>query len=169
MAIYGISIYGQQVYGYTAPPAYSVDPFTAMPQDYSTVNLQWVRPAGTITAWRLVKNMQGWPSDQDDGSVVIDSAAGFPGTAYSDTNITPGAYHYYGFFVQVNQEDNLWVNAGNTGCLMLSNYGSAQSMLNLIPNFYVSIANDTDEQQADPAGNLFLDALIAVFGWGLDY
>jgi hypothetical protein len=169
IAIYGISIYGTVVYGYTAPPAYSVDPFTSDPYNYGTINLSWVRPAGTITAWRLIKNMQGFPTDQDDGSIIIDSDAGFPGTAFSDTNVTPGAYHYYGFFVQVNTEDDLWVNAGNTGCLMLQNYGSALSMLNLIPNFYVEIANNTDELQADPIGNLFLNSLMSVFGWGLDY
>lgn len=169
MAIYGISIYGTTVYGYTAPPQFSVDPFTATPYDYGTINLSWVRPAGTITAWRLVKNMNGFPTDQDDGSVVIDSAAGFPGTAYSDISITPGAYHYYGFFVQVNSEDNLWVCAGTTGCLMLSNYGSSSFMLNLIPDFYINLSNDTDELQADPTGNLFLNSLMAVFGWGMDY
>jgi len=169
MAIYGISIYGQQVYGFTAPPQFSVDPFTAVPHDYGTINLSWVRPSGTITAWRLVKNMNGYPTDQDDGSVVIDSASGFPGTAYSDINITPGAYHYYGFFVQVNDIDNLWVAAGNTACLMLRNYDSASSMLNLIPNFYVNLANNTDELQANPTGNLFLNSFMAVFGWGIDY
>jgi hypothetical protein len=169
LAIYGISIYGTVVYGYTAPPQYSVDPFYAVPYDYGTINLSWEKPAGTITAWRLVKNMQGFPTDQDDGSVVIDSAAGFPGSAYSDINITPGAYHYYGFFVQVNTEDDLWVCAGTTGCLMLNAYGSALTMLNLIPGFYIQSANNTDELQADPTGNLFLDKLMAVFGWGLDY
>jgi hypothetical protein len=162
-------LYGTVPYGFTSPHQYSVDPFTADPHDYGTVNLSWVRPAGTITAWRLVKNMNGWPTDQDDGSVVIDSAAGFPGTAYSDTNITPGAYHYYGFFVQVNTEENLWVCAGTTGCLMLNNYGSALYMLNLIPDFYVNLSNDTDLLQADPTGNLYLNSLMAVFGWGLDY
>lgn len=169
IAIYGISIYGTTVYGYTAPPAFSVDPFTAVPQNYGTINLSWVRPAGTITAWRLVKNMNGYPTDQDDGVVVVDSSSGFPGTAFSDINITPGAYHYYGFFVQVNNIDNLWVNAGNTACLMLNNYGSSLFMLNLIPDFYINLSNNTDELQANPDGNLFLNSFMSVFGWGMDY
>lgn len=129
----------------------------------------WTRPAGSITAWRLVKNMNGWPSDQDDGSIVVDSASGFPGTAFSDINITPGAYHYYGFFVQVNEMEDLWVCAGVTGCLMLQAYNSALSMLDLIPAFYIQSANNTDELQANPTGNLFLNSLMSVFGWGLDY
>lgn len=169
MAIYGISLFGQSVYGYTAPPQFSVDPFNADPHDYGTINLSWVRPAGSITAWRLVKNMNGYPTDQDDGSVVIDSAAGFPGTAYADTSIIPGAYHYYGFFVQVNTEENLWVCAGTTGCLMIQNYDSASFMLNLVPDFYVNLSNNTDLLQADPTGNLFLDSFMSVFGWGIDY
>lgn len=131
--------------------------------------LSWVKPTGTITAWRLVKNMQGYPADQDDGSVVVDSAAGFPGNNFADVSITPGAYHYYGFFVQVNTESNLWVNAGVTSCLMLGNYNSATSMLNLIPDFFVNLVNDTDELQADPTGNPYLNAFMSVFGWGLDY
>jgi hypothetical protein len=170
MAIHGISYFGPPtLYGYSAPPQFTVDPFVAVPQDYSTIMLSWAKPSGTITAWRLVKNMNGWPADQDDGSIVVDSAVGFPGRAYADISVTPGAYHYYGFFVQVNVESNLWVCAGVTGCLMINNYGSSTGMLNLIPDFFINLVNETDLLQADPSGNPYLTLLMSVFGWGLDY
>ena len=169
MATFGIDKYGQSVYGYTTPPAYSADPFTAQPSDYSSISLAWTRPQGTILAWRLVKNMQGFPADQDDGVILADSTSGYPGSSYLDISVTPGRYHYYALYVLVNQSADTWINAGVTGCLMVYSYGFGNTMLNLIPAFYINLSDNNDELEVDPTGNLYLNSFMNVFGWGMDY
>lgn len=113
--------------------------------------------------------MYGCPVDQDDGEILIDTTAGYPGSQFNDTMVTPGAYHYYGFYVLINAETDEWVRSGFAGCLMVNNYGSDTQMLNLIPNFYVNAASTGDELAQDPTGNTFLSKFMQVFGWGLDY
>lgn len=169
MAVYGISIYGAELYGYTIPPQYRVDPFTAIPEDYESIVISWTKPSGTIQAWRVVKNMYGFPVDQDDGAVILDVTAGYPGDSFTDSSVVPGAYHYYGFYVCTNLSSDTWVRAATTGCLMLQNYGSGNEMMNLIPAFYIDASSSTNQLEADPTGNLFLTSFMNVFGWGMDY
>lgn len=89
--------------------------------------------------------------------------------AYVDTSPSPGQYHYYAMFLKTSASTNTWVNAGIAGCLMPVNYGSGPTMMNLIPGFYIQNADNENELQADPTGNLFLEAFMNVFGWALDY
>jgi hypothetical protein len=169
MTVYGQSLYGQSLYGYTIPPQYRADPFIASPIDYETISVTWTKPAGTILAWRLIKNMYGLPTDQDDGEILLDVTSGYPGNSFADTTVTPGAYHYYGFYVLINSSTDTWVRASTTGCLMPANYSSAQMMLDLIPNFYKDATDLSSQLQVDDTGNTFLDLFIQVFGWGTDY
>jgi hypothetical protein len=169
MAVYGVTLYGTETYGYFIPPVYRVDPFTATPTSYSQITVTWTKPAGTVLGYRLVKNMFGAPVDQDDGQVLLDITSGYPGSNFVDNNITPGAYHYYGVYLLINDMTNEWVRAGLTGCLMLSNYNSAQYMQDLIPNFYVNAINAENELVDDPIGNSFLSKFMEVCGWGFDY
>lgn len=168
-AVYGLSIYGEQTYGYFVPPIYRVDPFTAIPGDYESVTISWNKPSGTILGFRLVKNMYGVPVDQDDGQVLLDITSGYPGSIFTDTSPTPGAYHYYGFYCLINSETDEWVRSGVCGCLMPSDYGSAQYIMDLIPNFYVNSILGQNELALDPVGNTFLSQFIEVCGWGFDY
>lgn len=322
MTAYGSTKYGISNYGYTVPPNFRVDPFIAQPADYSSISISWTKPTGTVYAWRLVKNMNGFPTDQNDGQVILDSAAiplnsnnyfaggsstgwvgfngtfsvvpnppagatypyaglftitsagsgaameesgasftalpnqsyqvtalvwtaqttcvigfdwqnsshgyiststqtitvtpntwtqvtasnltapvgtafaypriaptdgngnsiyaqavlataniavGYPGNSFSDVNVTAGAFHYYGFYLQTNAISDTWVRGGLTGCLMVQNYGSASQMQQMIPSFYVNAVNTDSELQTDDVGNLFLNKFMQVFGWGFDY
>lgn len=167
--VFGSSLYGQSTYGYYFPISFSSDPFTAQPLNYNTISLSWSQPAGEFYAWRLVKNMSGFPVDQDDGVLLIDYTAGYPGNGYTDTSVTPGSYHYYSLFVKISTDDDIWAKTGIAGCLMLNSYGSGSQMLNLIPSFYINAASDNNELEADPTGNLYLNSFMSVFGWGMDY
>jgi hypothetical protein len=169
VAVYGITLYGTETYGYFIPPIYRVDPFIATPTSYTQISITWTKPSGTILGYRLIKNMYGAPVDQDDGQILIDTTAGWPGGNYVDTNVTPGAYHYYGMYLLINSETDEWVRAGLCGCLMVSDYNSAQSMEDLIPNFYINAINGQNELVVDPVGNTYLDKFIEVCGWGFDY
>jgi len=169
LAVYGVTLYGTQTYGYFIPPVYRVDPFIADPTSYSQITISWSPPSGTIQGFRLIKNMFGAPVDQDDGQILIDETSGFPGQNYVDNNITPGAYHYYGFYVLVNSVADLWVRAGVTGCLMIADYGSSSAMQELIPNLFVQDINAKNELVLDPTGNTFLSKFMDICGWGMDY
>jgi hypothetical protein len=169
MAIYGISLYGDSLYGYLAPPPLRVDPFTAIPVSYSAIQLSWTKPSGTVLGFRIVKNMYGFPVDQDDGSIILDTTAGWPGSNLSDSSVTPGRYHYYGFYCLTDTSTDTWVRSGLTGCLMPSDYHSSARMLNLVPSFYLSNINQENELAADPTGNPFLASFMSVIGWGMDY
>lgn len=169
MAVYGITLYGTETYGYFIPPVYRVDPFTAVPSTYSQIMVNWNKPAGTILGFRLIKNMFGAPVDQDDGEILIDSTAGYVGNSFADNDIVPGAYHYYGFYVLINNVTDEWVRSGLTGVLMPKDYGSSQFMHGLIPNFFIDAINGKNELVLDPIGNTFLDQFIRVTGWGIDY
>lgn len=169
MSVYGVTLYGTEVYGYFIPPVYRVDPFVAVPTSYSQINVSWNQPSGTIAGFRLIKNMFGAPVDQDDGEILLDITTGYPGNNFVDLNIVPGAYHYYGFYVLANAMTNEWVRAGVTGCLMVNNYNSSLFMQYLIPNFYANSINATNELVLDPVGNTFLSKFMNVIGWGMDY
>src|SRR6266446_628142 len=169
MTAYGASKYGVLKYGYFIPPAYRTDPFTAVPYDYSSISLSWTQPSGTILAFRIVKNMFGFPADQDDGQVILDVTTPYPGSSFTDISVTPGAYHYYGFYVLVNSVTSTWIRSGFTGCLMPVNEDSAGQMLSYTPSFYLRAVNSENELQADPDGNSFLVKFMSVIGWGMDY
>lgn len=170
MAVYGRSIYGQEFYGYDIPPAFRVDPFVASPVDYGTISVSWGQPAGTILAYRLIKNRFGFPTDQDDGEVLIDSLS-YPGSSFVDTDIIPGEYHYYAFYVLLNFQGDQWVRSAQSACLMPFNYASGLQLSNLIPAFYHT---ETDSSNvidifAEDFPSTDLDFFCNVLGWGIDY
>jgi hypothetical protein len=169
MALYGYTIYGTDTYGYDIPPAYRVDPFIAVPVDYNSIRISWTAPAGTILAYRLVKNSFGFPTDQDDGQILIDSTA-FPGSQFVDTNVVPGAYHYYGFYVLLSFLGNNWVRSGVTACLMPTNFQSGLAIHQLIPAFYhLQSTSGILDANVDDFPSEVLDFFCNVLGWGVDY
>lgn len=168
MALHGRTIYGTDTYGYDIPPAYRVDPFVANPINYNSISLSWSKPAGNIVAYRLVKNRFGFPTDQDDGEVIIDSLS-FPGSQFTDTDITPGAYHYYGFYVLLDFLGQTWVRSGVAACLMPFNYQSGLQLHELIPAFYHLQSADLVSNLVDDFPSEALDFFCNTIGWGLDY
>lgn len=170
MAIYGLDQYGSTTYGNTVLPEYRVDPFTAVPVNYDSVSISWQPPTGSILGYRLVKNMFGPPTDQDDGEILIDTVAGYPGNQFTDTNIRPGMFHYYGFFLLIDLMNDVWVKSAITACLAVKNYESGSWINSLIPSFFSNGSNTTIlEDIASDSGNTFLDKFTSVLGWGIDY
>lgn len=165
MAVYGVSIYGQEFYGYDLPPQFRVDPFVASSINYTSILLTWNQPAGNILAWRLVKNMTGFPVDQDDGEVLMDSLS-YPGNQFTDTNVAPGRYHYYAFYVLLDFQSNNWVRSAVTACLAINNYSSGLALHDLMPRFFHPQDTGTP---LDVFPSTDLDFFCNVLGWGIDY
>jgi hypothetical protein len=167
-AVYGRSVYGQATYGLDAPPAYLLPTFTASAVDYEHALVTWSKPSGTIYRHRLLSSSYGFPVDETDGNILIDSAA-YPGGQYLDPKVTPGAYVYYGYYVLVDIADNIWVRAGLTSCLVTQNYGTAGTMARLIPEVFKTIPATGGDITSDAAGNNYLLSFLNVLGFGFDY
>lgn len=180
MTTYGISAYGPpNLYGLsraavTVPGgtplplvdnAYLVS-LTAAPADYGTILLTWTGPdpstATPMTGFRLLMNRDGFPVDENDGQVLLDTAALPASQSLADTGPIPGNVSYYGFYVN---SGTAWVRSGFTACLMPYDYGYGGWLHGLLPE-YLRAARD-GELTADHTGNTYLSQFLNVAGWGL--
>ena len=129
--------------------------------------LRWKQPqGGTMFGFRLVANRFGFPVDQNDGMVLIDSPT-FPGTAYADQNVVPGTYHYYGIYIKVAQMPDVWQRCAFSVCLAPVDNGMGDRMFDLLPQYFRE-QQDVELTQ-DAAGNQYLQQYLGVIGWGADY
>lgn len=178
MAVYGLTKYGTDVYGFDFPPQYRVDPFTADSTDYNKITLRWTPPAGTILAYRLIKNRFGYPVDQDDGELLIDSL-NYPGNSFVDNDIIPGTYHYYGFYVLLNFIGNVWVRSGQVACLASkdNNYNAGFLQPN-IPGVFTSQTGFADSLIVESGitqdgvvveDNKTFHDYLKVIAWGMNF
>ena len=169
MAIYGYSPYGVKspFYGIQAPDGYIVEPFTAQSLNYTTIQLNWQRPTAQFAEFRLIRNRFGFPVNETDGEILIQSDT-WPGQIFHDTSVIQGNYHYYGIYLLILYADfYVWVRSGVTACLANQDYGSGAFLYGLIPDHMTQI-NQT-ELTTDTLGNSFLRTFMDVIGWGLDY
>lgn len=131
------------------------------------ISLSWTAPSSTFLEFRLLRNRFGYPVDQDDGEVLLDSVP-YPGSAWVDTGVIGGTYHYYGIYLLISEGSfTTWIRAGLAACLAPQDLGSGAWLLSRLPQHFVSI--DTTELTASPSGNLFLASFLSVIGWALDY
>lgn len=169
---YGLPrVYGVEFYAaYTVEPIGSAQNFTANSSDYETILIQWSQPQVpanlgiTITDYRLLSNRYGFPVDQNDGNILLDSPNYF-GNQYKDQDVIPGTMHYYGFYLLLS--NGVWVRAGLTACLAINNYGSGQWLFDLLP-YYFQSTSDIDLTMTQ-TGDTYLSQYLDVIGWGLDY
>src|SRR5581483_6180003 len=166
--IFGLSKYGTSLYGLGLPPEYLVEPMTAASITYTQVLVTWHPPSGTIFRYRLLRNRFGFPVNENDGDIIYDTTD-YPGDSYTDPDISPGTYHYYGFYVLVDIADNIWVRSGFAGCLAIQDYGSGEYLFNLLPEYFTTIPETGAALTDDAAGNNQLQLFLNVFGWALDY
>lgn len=167
MAVYGISLYGSETYGFSLPPQFRVDPFSAVPTNYGQITLTWTQPAGPVQAYRLVRNLYGFPVDQDDGEILIDSLT-YPGSMFVDNTVVAGSYYYYAIYLASSLSNFAWIRSSVTATLAISNFNSYPEMYKLIPNFYINQSATGDILIQGNQGNTELQRFIQVFGWGLD-
>lgn len=166
MATYEITDYGRDVYGAPLIVQYLADPFIASSLDYGSIGVSWEEPQGTIFRYRLLGNRYGYPADQNDGSILLDQAD-YPGSFYLDLNVIPASYHYYGLFLQVDDINDVWLQAGVAGCLATSTAGSGARLLDNLPGVFTQ--SQTGDNTQDATGSSYLAQYLGVLGWGIDY
>lgn len=144
-----------------------MDPFNSGSIDYGTILLTWSKPAGTILGYRLLRNRYGYPANQDDGEILIDSAD-YPGSMYQDHDTIPGTYHYYGIYVLLDFEGDNWVRSGLTATLAIDDFASADWILSLVPAYFTNTSAFGDLTDSDDTGDPFVSQFSEILGWGLD-
>jgi len=158
MATYSYDAYGASVYGPTAPTgnypnspvvipvvntAYLLPGFSAYALDYSNILVEWQpmapQTAATVTEFRLVSNKWGFPVDQNDGVVLLDTT-GVPPTQYTDNTVTPGTVGYYAVYVL---SGGLWLRSGFAACLLPRYYGNDVKLYQSLPAFFQQSSDGT--------------------------
>lgn len=158
------------------PPGYGIGPVTAQAVDYETIMLLWNQPTVTagILDFRILRNRYGFPVDQNDGTILLDTANSTPsfptGNQYFDLQVIPGQMHYYGFYILLQlQSEQLWYRAGFAATLMPVDLNTTNWLLTRIPEWFADITPSNEITTSDAFGNSLLDQFISIFGWGEDY
>ena len=78
------------VYGTSTASAFSVEPFTLLPIDYSSIVLSWQNLPDTspISRFRIVRNQYNIPETQEDGVVIYDRLAPITEDGYIIDGVT---------------------------------------------------------------------------------
>lgn len=146
MALYGNNFYNVFKYGAETLADFDARPIYSNPTDYKTISVWWTKPSGEWTDLVLVRSSLGFPVTPDDGIKLIDvtfaqhDSLQFP---FVDTGadftggggLAEGQTYYYSVFVK-RTSDSTWFRAGNTLCISVKNYGTADLMYSYIPTPY---------------------------------
>lgn len=172
MGIYGVAEYGDgSRYGEAPRLAFSVAPFTASATDYTSVQLNWAAPEGSISKIRVVRSQDGFPETEEDGVILwewsspaqprINSFEDSPEA--SQFPLTSGRFAYYRVWL-LQATSNRWLIAGETYAVVprahdtVSNDGTVivsthQKFLDLIPRVFTS-ASQSPLDAIDEASDL---------------
>ena len=153
--------------------AVSVLPITAVALDYSTIQVSWVQTIGGYTAFRLVRNQNGYPTHEEDGIILIDETGINSSTgsmslqtfkdgydnlslpAPKNSPLTAGKFVYYRAFVW-STTLNAWQSAGQVVTILAKDHPTAKpnggtisthdKFMNTIPRVFTSASqNPIDE------------------------
>lgn len=182
MAKYQGAIYRGTVYGNPPRTVLSAEPMTAVALDYGQIKVTWQSPAGTFTKFRLVRNNNNFPENEEDGIILYEQAStttlsGVLTRTYftdgvdnfQDTNlnndvpITSGQFIFYSAFIFTGA--GVWVLAGNISELMPENRGSQEKLFSYLPRVYT-----TKEQSPTgiPDPDSFLYTFLKPFSFTFD-
>jgi hypothetical protein len=129
MSKYSSILYDQSYYGQKSRLAFSVAPFTATALNYTTIQLNWSAPLGGYTAFRLVRNQDGYAETVEDGAIVYEEFGidGTSGTVSISTildqetdGVPPligGRFVYYRVWI-LKSTDSVWYPAGDCYTLL---------------------------------------------------
>ncbi|HET7110121.1 MAG TPA: hypothetical protein VFI41_04575 [Gemmatimonadales bacterium] len=163
-AVYGVHFYGTAQYGLPPSFEFSLDYFDAKPSKYDRIKIEWGHPSGAWDRMRLVRGNYGFPTEYDDGRVLLEitDPATDPGS-YEDINVSELHFHYYTMWLRVTA-DGRWVRAGNALALMPKNYGYTERLYDLTPGIF----RDEDIFISASSGVGMLQTFLGIFGYQLD-
>jgi len=150
MSKYGDVVYGGASYGATSKLTYSVEPMSLSVVRFNKALVEWAAPSGSFTRFRLVRNQDGFPENQEDGIVLYEllsmdgmNIEGLPRSSFFDGNENPndvpivtGRNIFYTVFLY--NDTNEWVRAGQITDVIPENTGATDKLINLIPRVYTT-------------------------------
>jgi hypothetical protein len=131
LGIYSKFIWGDgTLYGQNSKLEFNIDPFTVTAIDYEVtsaneirprVDLSWGIPSGTILAFRILRNQDNYPENEEDGFVVVEEYGNAPTyyTAidqYGNIPLKVNKYAYYAAWIMTT--DYTWIPVGHAYCLI---------------------------------------------------
>lgn len=134
--------------------AYILPSLGAQALDYTRILLAWdnISPATmtSVVEFRILANPWGFPVDENDGTVIYDvqGSPASPGVQFVDTSATPGTIQYYGVYVYNNEA---WLRAGFTACLLPAFHGYGDRLLSDLPPFFQNQDTDLTSQDVSVA------------------
>jgi phage tail-like protein len=166
-AIYGVQPYGTALYGKAPAADFVVYQFSATLVE-SGVSVFWGKPTGNWSTLRLVRGAYGYPTDEIDGTILIESPAATNPTVYVDTAVNELRFYYYSLFLQV--PDGSWRRAGDVMILVPKDYGSAERLYELTPQVYRDgdLYYTVQSANSDWYGRGLLETFLSVLGDATD-
>lgn len=147
----------------TTPVVQYSTTLTADVRDHQSVDLAWTQPVGsTWSTLRLVRNVWGYPSLSDDGTILVESTT--PPLTYHDAGLTAGRQYYYSLFV-LSTSDGLWHQVANVDAFVPRDFKSSERFYGLVPEVY---RNQEESLGFDSQGRTPLQAYLELFGLQYD-
>jgi hypothetical protein len=142
------------LYGEYGRLAFSAEPMVATALTYSSVKLSYKVPSGSYVGFRIVRNQDAYPENEQDGEIIYEvleysaspSGAAIVDNAASGTALTAGRFVYYRAWV-LKTANGDWVPAGEA--------------YTLIP-LEKTLTTGADTVQSVLVGNKIVDSTIAV-------
>jgi phage tail-like protein len=168
-AIYGVHFYGTAKYGKAPSSDFVLDHFTATPEGYSQVRIEWGKATGSFDRLRLVRGSYGYPTDEIDGQILFDAAPSGPSGAVLDPAVEPLRFYYYTLFLRLTI-DGSWRRAGDVVCLVPGDFGYSDRLYELLPEIYTEgdLTYTIDDAASPDFGSGVLQTFMGVFGFELD-
>jgi chitodextrinase len=101
MATYGLSLFSKDYYGPDVAVTYSVGSVSAVQTGYGEITLNWTMPSNNQnwSSLQVVRNTNGYPSDEKDGDIILQISPTTPQNSFTDSGLTGGKWYYYAWFV----------------------------------------------------------------------
>lgn len=171
MARYGESLYGASFFGDISPNLYHSESFTAVESGFGDAVLTWSSPGGDWSTLRLVRNKNGYPADEINGTIVYETPSGVDSGRVVDRGLLTDRWTYYSLFAY-NAPNDLWFRSGNVRLYVPANFGGERRMYDLLPSFYkqapYNLALAVDPVTLRRKASNPLAAFMAVFGYQYD-
>ena len=172
MARYGDSLYAAAFLGDVSPNLFHAEVFTARETGYGDVTLQWSTPGGDWQTLRLLRNQNGYPTDENNGILIYETAVGVDAGRFVDHELLVDRWVYYSLFV-FNEVNNVWIRSGNARVYVPEDFGGGERMYYLLPAFYRNGLEYDTTLMTDPVTRQLrsvnpLATFISVLGYQYD-
>lgn len=171
MAQYAQSLYGETFFGAVAPSLFRASKFTATASGFGDAILKWGTPGGDWQTLRLVRNPNGYPADEVNGTILYEVPVGNDGQRFIDRGLLVDRWVYYSLFV-FNEINGVWLRSGDARVYIPKDFSGDKRMYDLLPRrfktgeFDTSLTLDPITQRSRTVNPLA--ALMTVFGYQYD-